>query len=230
MIDLEEESEDVNEKTLHKFGKYGVFGSYMYPLNMYIVVIVHKNPKNFKTFFEKEPSIFIKIHYIYYADKELWEKYENVINKIKQKKQLTDTEALDMAFIAKFISKEYSYHVVKTLSANFQNAIIPDRKLKIDVGVILGAMILKHVENENEQDKLMEKINMKQIEKEIHKIVYDEYGDVLNEKDKEIANKDKEIAKLNNEKKEYKKSLQKLKEMEDLNPEAKKIISSLILL
>ena len=105
-------------------------------------------------------------------------------------------------------------------------------------------MILKYIEDEDEQIKLMEKIDMRKIEKEIHKLVYDEYGDVLDAKDKEIANKnkeiknknnelqvkDKEILKLNNTQEEYKKGFEKLKQIKDLNPEAQKIINSLILL
>ena len=95
----------------------------------------------------------------------------------------------------------------------FNDTIINNRLLKIDVGVILDGMI-----------------NMRHIKSEIEKIVYDEFGDELDAKDKIIETKDQELAKLINHNREYKKGLEKLKEIEGLNPEAKKIISSLMLL
>ena len=244
LIDLEEESTDVNQKTLHKFSNYAVFGDFVYSLKIYLAVICHRNPKNYPKCYERGPSLFVKPHYLHFTQEEIWKKYEKVINKVKHKIQLTDMEALDMAFIAKFISKKDTPHILKTLADNFQCAKISDRKLKTDVGVILGGMILKYIEDEDEQIKLMEKIDMRKIEKEIHKLVYDEYGDVLDAKDKEIENKnkeiknknnelqvkDKEILKLNNTQEEYKKGFEKLKQIKDLNPEAQKIINSLILL
>ena len=62
---------------------------------------------------------------------------------------------------------------------------------------------------------------MRHIEKEIDKLVYDEYGEKLDAKDQEIEEKDKKIE-------EYEKGLKQLNEMENLPQEAKKIISSMI--
>ena len=72
---------------------------------------------------------------------------------------------------------------------------------------------------------------MRQYETDMEELVYDEYGDILNEKDKEIESKTREIEKLNNENKEYKEKIRQLNEIEDLNtPQAKKILNSLMLL
>ena len=78
---------------------------------------------------------------------------------------------------------------------------------------------------------------MKPIKNEIDKLVYDEYGDMLNKKDKKIekqANEIKtqanEITKLNNTNQEYKNKLKQLNELKDLTPEAKKIIHTMMLL
>lgn len=72
---------------------------------------------------------------------------------------------------------------------------------------------------------------MRQYETDMEELVYDEYGDILNEKDIEIESKTREIEKLNNENKEYKEKIRQLNEIEDLNtPQAKKILNSLMLL
>jgi len=61
---------------------------------------------------------------------------------------------------------------------------------------------------------------MRHIEKEIDKLVYDEYGDILDKKDKKIETQAHEI-------KEYKNKLKQLNEL-NLTPEAKKIINSMM--
>ena len=144
LIDLEEESNQINEETLRKFGKYVIFISYMYSIYVYLAVICHKKPKNMVEYFKLAPSVYIKVHYYYISQEELWVKYENLINKVEQNIELSEIEALDIGFISKFISKEYAQEVTKSLTNIFKNAIISDEKLKIDVAVILGGMIRKH--------------------------------------------------------------------------------------
>ena len=193
LINLEEESDLIDSKTLSKYGNYAIFGDFFYSRGMYCAVICHKDPKKEFEFIERSPSIFIKIHYIYFPQTEIWEKYENVIKKVEQKEELSEMEALDIAFIPKFISKEYAQYVTDSLSIAFNNAIIEDRKLKMDVGVILGGMILKHFKNGDKQDKLLERINMKQIKKDLQRLVHDEYGDELDAIEREMEKKDKQL-------------------------------------
>lgn len=77
----------------------------------------------------------------------------------------------------------------------------------------------------------MGKIGMRHIEKEIDKIVYDEYGDILDKKDEEIEAKNQVIKSKNDEIKRYKDKIKQLNELKDLDsPEAKQIINSLLLL
>ena len=85
---------------------------------------------------------------------------------------------------------------------------------------------------------------MKQIRTDIQKLVYDEYGDKLDAKnreikkrdkqletkDKELETKDKEINKLKKYIDQTKNELKKLNEQKDLSPEAKQIIQSMMLL
>ena len=83
---------------------------------------------------------------------------------------------------------------------------------------------------------------MRHIENELHKLVYDEYGDILDAKDKEIEEKNKKIKtqtkelktqnkkieNLNKANKKYKENIQKLSKIKDLNsPKAKELINSL---
>ena len=231
LICLEEESGQITEKTLEKFAKYLIFASYNYTRNVFLMVICHKNPKKDFEYFKCSPSLCIGVHYFHISQEEVWEKYDNVINKVRQKEKLTDMEALDMAFVSKFISKKHASDVIESLTEVFNHAKIEDKLLKTDIGVILGGMILKHFTGAEKQNKLLWRINMRHIEKEIDKLVYDEYGEILNKKDEEIEAKDEEISKLNKSNNEYKEKIKQLNEMADLNsPEAKKIINSLLLL
>ena len=182
-------------------------------------------------YFEVGPSLYIKVHYYYFSQEELWDAYDNLINKVEQKEKLTDKETLDIGFLSKFISKEYASDIIDSLTYIYNKAIIEDKLLKIDVGVILGGMILKHITNIKKQNKLMKRINMRHIEKEITKLVYDEYGEELDKKDEEIEAKNQEIKKLNQTNEEYKTKIKELGELDDLNtPKAKKIMAKLMLL
>lgn len=78
IINIEEESEIITNKTRAKYGKYAIFAECNYSKKYYLAVICHKDPKRKTELFEKSPSIYIKIHYYYFPDKELWEKYENI--------------------------------------------------------------------------------------------------------------------------------------------------------
>lgn len=210
----------------------------------YLAVICHKDPKKESECFEYAPSLYIKVHYIYFSQEILWKKYENVISKVKHNEILTDTEALDIAFVSKFISKKDAPIVVEKLCKTFKNAIIEDKLLKLDVKVILGGMVLKHVSDENKQKILMEMIGMRKIKNELDELVYEQYGDELDAKDKELETKnkeletkdkeletkDKQIVNLQKSNREYRKQIKKLSELDGLTPEAQKILSSLIML
>ena len=246
VINIEEESGYITEKTLEKFAKYAIFTSYRYfKKKLYILVLCHKNPKSEHEYYKFSPSLIIKIHYIHFSQATLWQKFENIINKVKQKEKLSDMEALDIAFLSKFISKKHAPIMVEKLAKIFKETIIEDFLLKMDIGVILAGMILKNINDYEKQNKLLGMIDMAHFETEIQKIVYDEFGEELGKKDKEITKKNKEITKkdkeitkkdekigdLENTNNEYKNKLKQLNEIKDLNtPEAKKIIESMLLL
>lgn len=236
LINLEEESGHVTGKTLKKFSKYIIFAADRFNKDVYLAVVCHKNPNKSVEYYQHSPSVIIKVHYYYFKQNHLWSKYENLINKVRYNEELTESETLDIAFVSKFISKKHILQVIETLIKVFNNAIIDDKVLKMDVGVILGAMILKHVNNIKKQNKLLRNLNMGQFESELHELVYDEFGDVLDKKDeeieakdKELGQKDKEIEELSKSNMEYKAKIKQLLKLEDLNsPEAKKILNSLI--
>ena len=76
---------------------------------------------------------------------------------------------------------------------------------------------------------------MRHIKSEIEKIVYDEFGDELDAKDKIIETKDKELKTKDNEIDSLNKSKSQLKnkaqQLNELNtPQAKKILESMLLL
>ena len=258
IIDFEEESDVITPKTMEKFSKYAIFASYRYKGRIYLVVLCHKDPKKEFEYFEYAPSLYIKVHYIHISQAELWARYENIINNVIHKIKLTEMEALDMAFVSKFISKEHAPMIVESLSNIFSDAIIDDELLKIDVGAILGGMIQKNFKSIEKQNRLMEKIDMRQINNYLEELVYDEFGDVLDKRDEkieaqaqeiesnkkeikvkdaeleskneELEFKDAEIDKLNQQKDEVQSKLKSLSEFKDLNsPEARAILNSLIL-
>lgn len=243
LINLEEESGDITGKVLEKIGKYVIFGAFMYSKRPYAAIICHKDPKKEFEYFKLSPSLFLKVHYIYKPQDALWAKYENLIKKIEQKQQLTIEETLDIAFVAKFISKEYGQFITESLAKSFRYAKLNEEIPKRDIGVLLGAMILKHFDDEEKIDELMEVINMKQINNEIKIIAREEFADEFEKIEKEkrdIRNENEEIKSENEEiKKEkevMKKEITKLKEgikqvteKKNLDPESKKLLNSLII-
>lgn len=235
LINLEEESGEITPKTLEKFAKYLIFTRYNYRKEVLLGVICHKDPKKEYQCFKDCPSLYCKTHNIYISQDEYWMKYENIINKVKQKLELTDTEALDMAFVCKFIDKKDIEYVIENITSIFEDAKIKDRKLKMDVAVIIEAMIVKHIKSEVKQNELKEMINMREYENEMQKIIYEEFGDELNQKDAIIEKQENMIEKQKQEyedkDKEYKNKIKELNQMEDLNnPKARHILETLMLL
>ena len=198
LINLEEESSDVGETTFKKYSKYAIFAEYLYSKNYYLAVLCHKDPKNYPVYFKRSPSVYIKAHYYYFTQRELWKKYDNVIYKVRHKKELSTKEALDIAFIPKFISKENASFVTESLSKAFKSAIINDEKLKLDVGVLLGAMILKHIDGEK-QIELLEEIGMEQFENRIKIIAREEYAEELQKVEQENIDLKNENLNIKNE-------------------------------
>ena len=236
LINLEEESGDVDEKTMEKCSRYRIFSNFIYSMDVLTAVICRKNPKNFPKEYELSPTDILRPMYIYFPQEELWQKYENLINKIKHKIILTDDEALDIAFIPKFISTEDAPFVTESLARIFKDVIIQDRELKRDVALILGTMVLKHVKDKT--NELMEEIGMEEYVDEIKEIVYSEFGEELDKKDEtikgltqELTTKNKEINKKDQEINTIKKGIKELSEMKDLNsPKARELLNSLIVI
>ncbi|WP_407410455.1 hypothetical protein [Methanobrevibacter sp.] len=122
------------------------------------------------------------------------------------------------------------------MAKSFKYAKINDELPKRDIGVLLGAMILKHFDDAEKINELMEDIDMKQINDEIRIIAREEYADKLEKIEKEniqLKNKQKEIENKNKQmetkQKEIEIKIKKLSEMKDLNSQkARKILNSLI--
>ena len=109
---------------------------------------------------------------------------------------------------------------------------MPDKELKRDIAVILETMILTNINDETEQIKLMEAMNMDVYRDDMQEIVYSVYGEELNkkdeeikkmaqditekekslvEKDKDIAEKDKDIAEKDKDLAEKDKQINEMK-------------------
>ena len=82
---------------------------------------------------------------------------------------------------------------------------------QIDIGVLLGAMILKHFENEEKINELMEEINMKQISDEIKIIARDEFKEEFEKIEKEKQELQLENIEVKKENTEMKKENTKVK-------------------
>ena len=238
LINLEEESDDITENTLLKFAKYRTFTDYIYGKYLYTAVISKKNPKNFPKEYELTKTNIIRPHYIYFPPEELWKKYENLIKKIKQKEELSKREILDITFVAKYMPKKDAPFITESIANMFKYAIIKDKKLKMDITAILGAIILRDIKNEEKQTKLLEEIGMAQVNNEIRRIFKEEFKEI--EQENQTIKKEKDTLKQENQtiKKEkdtlkqenqtLKQGLEKLNKLNNLSPEAKKIINSLI--
>ena len=66
------------------------------------------------------------------------------------------------AFVCKFIDDENVEMVIDSITKEFNNAIIKDSKLKMDVAIIIEAMILKRISTTVKKDKFLRRLNMRQ--------------------------------------------------------------------
>lgn len=244
LINLEEESDVITEKTLSKLGKYKTFASFIYGMPLYTGVICLKNPKNFPKEYEISPTDLIRPKYYYFSQEKLWKNYDAVINKVEHNIELSEKEALHIAFVPKYISKKYSEYVTKSFSKLFKHAKIPDEKLKRDIAFILMTMILSNIDDETEQNQLLEEIDMDTYRDDMEEIVYSRYGDELErveaENKKELAKKDEEIAENKEElakkdeeitklKNNHKKILKEINDQKDIPLKTKKLLISTLL-
>ena len=124
---------------------------------------------------------------------------------------------------------------------------MPDKELKRDIAVILETMILTNINDETEQIKLMEAMNMDVYRDDMQEIVYSVYGEELNKKDEEIkkmaqditekekslVEKDKDIAEkdkqINEMKKGFNEKIEEINALKDIPADTKKIINSILL-
>ncbi|WP_296789280.1 hypothetical protein [uncultured Methanobrevibacter sp.] len=237
LINLKEESDVVTEKTLAKLGKYKTFASFIYGMPLYTGVICLKNPKNFPKEYEISPTDIIRPKYYYFSQEKLWKNYDTIINKVEHNIELSEKEALHIAFVPKYISKKYSEYVTKSFSKLFKHAKIPDEKLKRDIAFILMTMILSNIDDETEQDQLLEAIDMDAYRDDMEEIVYSRYGDELErvkaENKKELAKKDKELAEKNKEitrlKTNFAKAIEEINARKDIPSKTKKLLISTVL-
>ena len=124
---------------------------------------------------------------------------------------------------------------------------MPNKELKRDIAVILETMILTNINDETEQIKLMEAMNMDVYRDDMQEIVYSVYGEELNKKDEEIkkmaqditekekslVEKDKDIAEkdkqINEMKKGFNEKIEEINALKDIPADTKKIINSILL-
>ena len=157
---------------------------------------------------------------------------KNIINKVKHNIKLTEIESLDIAFISKYIPKNEAEDMIKSSVYIFNNAIIENIRLKLEVRAVLGAMIHKNIKDPKEHNKLMEEINMGEIGTTIDELIEEETEEIR----KELENNEKKMEsmskKLENNEKEMKSMSKKLenneKEMKSMSNKMKKYEESKI--
>ena len=74
MVNLEEESGKITEQVLEKISNYAIFADFMYSKRLYCAAICHKDPGKTFEYYERSPSIIIKVHYIYIPQEETVDK------------------------------------------------------------------------------------------------------------------------------------------------------------
>ena len=260
LYNTEEESGRITQKTLDKYKKYAIFVVYWYyPIQYHLVVICHIDPGKKTETIIAGPSVHIIVHYIYFSTKELLDRYENLINKVDAYIELDDNEALDIVHIPKFIDKKYKVPVLEEITKRWKKIIIKDKTLKLDVKILLKAMIEKHVPDRKTQKKFKGRMNMETYKDEIYELARDMCADEINELEKKNTKNLEEITGLKKEKekdreeitglkkenaenlekitglkKEKEKDREKINELlklKDLNtPKAKQILSSLMVM
>ena len=97
-------------------------------------------------------------------------------------------ETLDIAFVSKFIAPQYRKFVIDSLTKIFKTAIINDKKLKMDVAIILDSLIRKEFSDNFKLNQLMERIDISKYQNEMKRIIYCEFEDELGERTEKYLN------------------------------------------
>ncbi len=160
--------------------------------------------------FKRTASDILKPIYIRMSGEELIERLNNLEEKISNHKNLTDDEALDIAFLPMFAPKNKAHDITEKITHLFRKDTSLKGAFRNDVAFRLSIMIrkyfdltpkgkelLKMIEPELNVSKLRDVIDFevdyikKSYEKELS-----EKDDILAKKDDILAEKDKEIEEL----------------------------------
>ena len=175
--------------------------------------------------FKRTASDILKPIYIHMDEEEVNERLNNLEEKISNHKQLSDDEALDIAFLPMFASKNKAYDITEKVTHLFRKDTSLTGAFRNDIAFGLSIMIrkyfdltpkgkelLKMIEQELDVSKLRDVIDFevdyikKSYEKELS-----EKDDILAEKDTILAEKDTILAEKDTILAEKDKEIQELK-------------------
>lgn len=194
LVNLEAQSTPVKEKELKRFWKYRVWCEQTYGLPVLTVIICTADPDKCLKYLEITESDIIKPLYIFFSEKEVSKKYNNLMNKINNNEKLSDLEALDIAFLPLIAPSKKASRITEEMCEILKNDKNIDKNLKIDIAFILQLMIFKNIDDPQKREKLLEMIDMAHIDNDMCRLVREFYGDEIDEKvDEKVNEKEAEI-------------------------------------
>lgn len=184
---------------------------------VYVIIITPIEPEKCKSDYRKSPSDIFIPKYIQIDIDEIREMLKYLENKIKKQEPLTDSEALLLIVALVFSPSEHDKEIFDKVVELLKKEKTVSGEIRLDIVEVVEKFNGKTFDLETRME--LENMSYTDIEtrKKSMRILYGE----------ELAQKDKEIADI---KKEYKEGLTELNKMEDLNPKAKEILQSLMLL
>ena len=203
-LNPEQQTTEIDKSKIHAMYDYKLQLTFKHKMPCLNVVVTNIGDEDYTVIYESHGDAF-KVYVRVFNDAEISKRLNILSYKIKHKKELTEIEVLDFAYILLFAqekkAKKYS-EVVVGLFCEVKNL---DKNLQLDIHYVLKKLIRLHFRNDDKKTWEMLTLITKAIHPNVLKEIptiqkmlkkLEESDNLIMQKDKELSKKDKEIIKL----------------------------------
>ena len=195
LINLEHQSEKLDDEKIKKIAKYKDFSKCRHHCPILSMIVTPHEPENQIQEYGITESDITKPVFIHMDNEEIKKRFNNLETKIKNKSKLENHEILDFGIISIFASYN---NIIEKLCKLYKDSRYVKGKVRRDMSLILDLMI--KVRFKGNKEKIVELENMIEEDREAARrgmrIYYEEeFAKINSDWEKELAQKDADYAK-----------------------------------
>ena len=220
LINVEFQSSPVTEDKIKVLMDYKDYAKTYYGLPVLTVVVITKGYDLSVIEYSKVSSDILRPEYIQITQDEIIERLNNLEVKIKNHKQLTDNDALDIVFLSMFASKDKAERVTEKITHLFALDESLTGIFRNDIAFAFSIMIKKYFDNTPKAVELLKMLGPEISNSRLRDVIDFEVDYTIKGYEKQIQERDEEIVEINKELVEINKELvDKDKELVDKDEE-----------